>query len=156
MPQSIADECSVDTTEPSLSGVSGQLISGHYLTHQLVDRADWKALPGDTRIAKIEQLFERVKPRLAKNQPSSKGSNESAVRDFLLNPTFDILGLPWSPGVSYLGTKPDYALYRDRETFEKGQSLINDGKELDALKLACGIVEAERWGKEFAERPAKS
>ena len=94
MPQSIADECSVDTTEPSLSGVGGQLISGHYLTHQLVDRADWKALPGDTRIAKIEQLFERVKPRLAKNQPSSKGSNESAVRDFLLNPTFDILGLP--------------------------------------------------------------
>jgi len=76
MPQSIADECFVDTTEPSLSGVSGQLISGHYLTHQLVDRADWKALPGDTRIAKIEQLFERVKPRLAKNQPSSKGSNE--------------------------------------------------------------------------------
>ncbi|HEV2378927.1 MAG TPA: hypothetical protein VG206_03915 [Terriglobia bacterium] len=144
------------TANASLIAVRGQLISQHYLTHQLVNRDDWKTLAGDPRVAQIEQLFERAKPSLARNQPGGKGSNESAVRDFLLNPALGILGLRWSPGVSYLGTEPDYALYQDRSTFEKAQSLINDGKEFDALKLSCGVVEAERWGKEFGERPARS
>jgi len=93
---------------------------------------------------------------LATDKPGSKGSNEDAVRGHLLNSALEILGLAWSPGVNYLGTKPDYALYQNRATFEKAQSLINEGKEFDALKISCAIVEAERWGKEFSEKPAKS
>jgi hypothetical protein len=146
----------VATADSVLAAVRGQLISQHYLAHQLVNREDWKALASDPRAAQMEHLFQEAKPTLATNKPGSKGSNEDAVRGHLLNPAFEILGLRWSPGMDYLGTKPDYALYRDRPTFEKGQSLINEGKEFDALKLSCGVVEAERWGKEFGEKPARS
>ena len=134
----------------------GQLISQHYLTHQLLERDDWKAVGEDPRAAEIEALFEKVKPQLSKNKPASKGSNEDAVRDQFLNPVFDILLLPWSPSVRHFDKELDYALFPDSETLAKAQSLINDGKELEALKKSCGIVEAERWGKEFAEKPKKS
>jgi hypothetical protein len=129
----------------------GQLISQHYLTHQLVERDDWKAVGEDPRAAQIETLFEKAKPQLSKNKPASKGSNEDAVRDQFLNPVFDILLLPWSPSVRHFDKELVYALFPDSETLAKAQSLINDGKELEALKKSCGIVEAERWGKEFTE-----
>jgi hypothetical protein len=134
----------------------GQLISQHYLAHQLLERDDWKAVGEDPRATEIETLFERVKPQLSKNKPATKGSNEDAVRDQFLNPVFDILRLPWSPSVRHFDKELDYALFPDSEALAKAQSLINDGKELEALKKSCGIVEAERWGKEFTEKPKKS
>jgi len=145
-----------DPPDSILATVRGQLISQHYLTTQLVNRADWTSLESDPRPAQIEALFEKVKPQLAKDKPESKGSNEDAVRDHLLNPIFKILGLPWSPSVQYFAKELDYALYHDEESFEKGQGLITEGKELDALRLSCAIVEAERWGKEFGPKPKKS
>jgi len=145
-----------DPPDCILATARGQLISQHYLTTQLVNRADWPSLESDPRPAQIEALFEKVKPQLAKNKPESKGSNEDAVRDHLLNPVFKILGLPWSPSVQYFAKELDYALYHDEESFEKGQRLVTEGKELDALRLSCGIVEAERWGKEFGPKPKKS
>jgi hypothetical protein len=145
-----------DPPDSILATVRGQLISPHYLANQLVNRADWPSLESDPRPAQIEALFEKVKPQLAKNKPESKGSNEDAVRDHLLNPVFKILGLPWSPSVQYFAKELDYALYHDEESFEKGQRLVTEGKELDALRLSCGIVEAERWGKEFGPKPKKS
>jgi len=132
------------------------LISQHYLTHQLSIRDDWKSLGEGPCAAQIEVLFETVKPQLSKNKPTSKGSNEDAVRDQFLNRVFDILGLPWSPSVRQLGKEIDYALFPDQETLAKAQSLITEGQELEALKKSCGIVEAERWGKEFGEKPKKS
>jgi hypothetical protein len=143
------------TPDPILE-IRGQLISQHYLAHQLVHREDWKAIIEEPRAAEIEELFEKVKSQLSKNKPGSKGSNEDAVRDLLLNPIFKILGLPWSPSVSHFGKQLDYALYPSAESFEKAQALINDGKELEALKTSCGVVEAERWGKEFGDKPRKS
>jgi len=136
--------------------IRGQLISQHYLTHQLLNRDDWKAVREDPRATQIETLFQKVKPQLSKNKPASKGSNEDAVRDQFLNRVFDILGLPWSPSVRHFDKELDYALFPDPETLTKAQSLITDGKELEALKKSCGIVEAERWGKEFAEKPKRS
>jgi hypothetical protein len=148
----------VETTPAdSIAGtVRGELIPQHYLIHYLETRHDWKTFANDPRGTQIEQLFDKVRPSLATDKPGSKGSNEDAVRGYLLNSALEILGLSWSPGVNYLGTKPDYALYQNRATFEKAQSLINEGKEFDALKISCAIVEAERWGKEFSEKPAKS
>lgn len=84
---------STDTSDPTLE-VRGQLISQHYLAHQLVNRPDWNTATEDPRAAEIEGLFEKVKPQLSKNKPNSKGSNEGAVRDLLLNPILKILGLP--------------------------------------------------------------
>jgi hypothetical protein len=136
--------------------IRGQLISQHYLSHQLSDRDDWQEVGEDARASEIERLFEKVRPQLSKNKPNSKGSNEDAVRDHFLNPVFEILGLRWSPGVSYFLGQLDYVLYHDQPTFEKAQSLINDGREVDALKLGCGIVESERWGKEFEEKPRRA
>jgi len=145
------------STSDSIIGlIHGKLISQHYLTHQLSSRDDWKSLGEGPCAAQIEALFENVKPQLSKNKPTSKGSNEDAVRDQFLNRVFDILGLPWSPSVRQLGKELDYALFPDRETLAKAQSLITEGQELEALKKSCGIVEAERWGKEFAEKPKKS
>lgn len=145
-----------DLSSSILSNIRGELLSEHYLRTQLAARDDWKNLGDDPRATQIEALFEKVKPQLAKNKPDSKGSNESAVRDHLLNPAFEILGLRWSPGVVYFTKQLDYALFPDEEIFAKAQDLINDGKELDALRLSCGIVEAERWGKEFGNKPKKS
>ncbi len=104
----------------------------------------------------IETLFRTVRAQLSKNKPASKGSNEDAVRDQSLNRVFDILGLPWSPSVRYFEKELDYALFQDQATLTKAQSLINDGKELEALKKSCGNVEAERWGKEFGGKSKKS
>lgn len=144
------------TSDSIIRLIRGQLISQHYLTHQLLDRDDWKAAGEDPRATEIETLFEKIKPQLSKNKPASKGSNEDAVRDQFLNHVFDILRLPWSPSVRHFDKELDYALFPDSETFAKAQSLINDGKELEALKKSCGIVEAERWGKEFTEKPKRS
>ncbi|MFB3923863.1 MAG: hypothetical protein ACE145_19240 [Terriglobia bacterium] len=107
-------------------------------------RDDWRALGDDPRASQIESLFAKVKPKLEKDRPTSKGSNEQLVRDLLLNPLFAILGLPWSPAVFYFGKQLDYALLADEATSAKAQELINDGKELDARRLSYGIVEAER------------
>jgi hypothetical protein len=71
--------------------VRGQLISQHYLTHQLLNRDDWKAVGEDPRATEIETLFEKVRAQLSKNKPTSKGSNEDAVRDQFLNRVFDDL-----------------------------------------------------------------
>ena len=139
-----------------LAAIRGQLLSEHYLTSQLVNRDDWKAADQEPRAAEIEKLFEKVKPQLSKNKLTSKGSNEDAVRDQFLNRVFDILGLPWSPSIQHFGKELDYALFPDQETLARAQSLINEGKELEALKTCCGIVEAERWGKVFGEKPKKS
>jgi len=139
-----------------LALVNGRLISAHYLTTQLPRRDDWATLLDDVRAAQIEKVYEKAKPRLSKNKPSSKGSNEEAVRDLLLNHVFKILGLPWSPAVHYFGKQLDYVLFQDEESFAPAQALINDGQELDALKTGCAIVEAERWGKEFGPKPKKS
>jgi hypothetical protein len=136
--------------------VGGQLISQHYLTQQLLQRDDWKSVGEDQRAIEVEALFEKVKPQLAKNKPASKGSNEDAVRDQFLNRVFDILGLPWSPSIHHFGKELDYALFKDQEALAKAQALINEGRELEALETSCGIVEAERWGKEFTEKPKKS
>jgi len=136
--------------------VRGQLISQHYLTHQLLERDDWKSIAEDQRATEIEALFQKVKPQLSKNRPATKGSNEDAVRDQFLNRVFDILGLPWSPSVRHFDKELDYALFPDQETLARAQSLITDSKELEALKKSCGIVEAERWGKEFGDKPKKS
>ncbi|MBZ5516833.1 MAG: N-6 DNA methylase [Acidobacteriia bacterium] len=135
--------------------VRGQLISQHYLTHQLLERDDWKSVAEDQRATEIETLFQKVKPQLSKNKPASKGSNEDAVRDQFLNRVFDILGLPWSPSIQHFGKELDYALFKNQEDLAKAQALINEGRELEALKTSCGIVEAERWGKEFPDRPKK-
>jgi hypothetical protein len=135
--------------------VRGQLISQHYLTHQLPERDDWKSVGEDQRAIEIETLFQKVKPQLSKNKPASKGSNEDAVRDQFLNRVFDILGLPWSPSIQHFGKELDYALFKDQEDLAKAQALINEGRELEALKTSCGIVEAERWGKEFPGKPKK-
>jgi hypothetical protein len=145
-----------DPSSSILSSIRGELLSEHYLRTQLAARDDWKNLGDDPRAAPIEALFEKVKRQLEKNKPESKGSNESAVRDHLLNPVFEILGLRWSPGVLYFTKQLDYALFPDEAVFTKAQSLINDGKELDALRLSCGIVEAERWGKELGNKPERS
>jgi type I restriction-modification system DNA methylase subunit len=145
------------STNDSIIGlIRGKLISQHYLTHQLSSRDDWKTLGEDPRAAEIEAIFENVKRQLSKNKPASKGSNEDAVRDQFLNRAFDILGLPWSPSVRHFDKELDYALFPDQETLAKAQSLITDGKELEALRKSCGIVEAERWGKDFVEKPKKS
>src|ERR1700688_4503989 len=104
-----------DKPDPTLE-IRGQLISQHYLAHQLVNREDWKTATDDPCAAEIEGLFEKVKPQLSKNKPSSKGSNEDAVRDLLINPIFKILGLPWSPSVSHFGKQLDYALYQSAES----------------------------------------
>jgi len=146
----------VSTSDSIIGLIRGKLISQHYLTHQLSIRDDWKSLGEGPCAAQIEVLFETVKPQLSKNKPTSKGSNEDAVRDQFLNRVFDILGLPWSPSVRQLGKEIDYALFPDQETLAKAQSLITEGQELEALKKSCGIVEAERWGKEFGEKPKKS
>ncbi len=145
-----------NASDAILGTIRGQLLSEHYLSSQLVNRDDWKARKDDARADQIEKLFEKVKPPLSKNKPASKGSNEDAVRDQLLNRAFDILGLPWSPSVRHFDKELDYALFPDQETLAKAQSLITDGKELEALKKSCGIVEAERWGKEFAQKPKRS
>jgi len=131
--------------DPILGALRGQLIPQHYLTHQFVSRDDWVSLADDPRPSLIGKLFEKVNPQLAKNKPESKGSNQNAVRDHLLNPIFKTLGLHWSPSVQYFAKELDYGLYQDEESFEKGQRLITQGKELDALRISCGIVEAERW-----------
>jgi hypothetical protein len=146
-----------ETHQPGtvLGLVRGQLISEHYLTHQLPNRDDWNVLDEDSRAAQVEKLFEKVKPQLSKNQPASKGSNEDAVRDIFLNRVFDILGLPWSPSVRYFDKELDYVIFPDPENLARAQSLITEGKEFEALKKSCGIVEAERWGKEFGEKPKK-
>src|SRR5690242_5453064 len=89
------------TSESIIRLVRGQLISHHYLTHQLLDRDDWKLVSEDQRAAEIETLFQKVKPQLSKNKPTSKGSNEDAVRDQFLNLVFEFLGLPWSPSVRH-------------------------------------------------------
>jgi len=146
----------VSTSDSIIGLIRGKLISQHYLTHQLSSRDDWKSLGDGPCAAQIEALFEKVSPQLSKNKPTSKGSNEDAVRDQFLNRVFDILGLPWSPSVRQLGKEIDYALFPDQETLAKAQSLITEGQELEALKRSCGIVEAERWGKEFGEKPKKS
>jgi len=135
--------------------IGGKLISQHYLGNRLLQRDDWKALGEDPRAGEIETLFGRVKPQFSKSKPASKGSNEDAVRDLLLNRVFDSLSLPWSPSVRHFDKELDYALFPDQPTPAKAQSLITDGKELEALKVSCGIVEAERWGKEFGEKPKK-
>jgi len=135
--------------------VRGQLVSQHYLTHQLLERDDWKSVGEDQLAIEIETLFHKVKPQLSKNKPASKGSNEDAVRDQFLNRVFDILGLPWSPSIQHFGKELDYALFKNQEDLAKAQPLINEGRELDALKISCGIVEAERWGKEFPGKPKK-
>ena len=82
--------------------IRGQLLSQHYLSTQLVNRDDWNEVQTDERAARIEKLFEQVKPQLSKNTPASKGSNEDAVRDLFLNRVFDVLGIPWS-----LRSKPE-------------------------------------------------
>jgi hypothetical protein len=146
----------VSTNDSIIGLIRGKLISQHYLAHQLSGRDDWKTVGEDPRAAEIEAIFEKVTPQLSKNRPASKGSNEDAVRDQFLNRVFDILGLPWSPSVRQLGKEIDYALFPDQQTLAKAQSLITEGEELEALKKSCGIVEAERWGKEFAEKPKKS
>lgn len=74
----------------------------------------------------------------------------------MLNPVLEVLELPWSPGVHHFGKQLDYALYQDRSHFERAQQLINDGRELDALRLSCAVAEAERWGKEFGQKPKRS
>lgn len=136
--------------------LSGQLLSEHYLNTQLINRDDWKAAVADERAAEIEKLFERVKSQLSKNSAASKGSNEDAVRGLFLNRVFDALGLPWAPSVRHFDKELDYALFENEEAREKAQTLISQGKELEALKTSCAIVEAERWGKEFGEKPKKS
>jgi hypothetical protein len=50
-----------DSASMPTGTVRGQLISPHYLAHQLVNRAEWKTLATDPRATQIEQLFERVK-----------------------------------------------------------------------------------------------
>src|SRR5208282_3312150 len=142
-------------TDPFIGLIHGKLVSQHYLTHQLPNRDDWKTVVEDPRAAKIEALFEKVKPQLSKNKPASKGSNEDAVRDQFLNLVFEILGLPWSPSIQHFGKELDYALFKDQADLAKAQALINEGRELEALKTSCGIVEAERWGKEFPGKPKK-
>jgi hypothetical protein len=112
----------------------------------------------------LQKIAERWKSKISTNKfapslqkkPQSKGSNEQDVRDLLLNPIFEILGLPWSPGVHHFGKQLDYALYQDRENFEKAQSLITDGNEIQALRTTCAVAEAERWGKEFGDKPKQS
>jgi hypothetical protein len=140
----------------TLGLIRGQLLSEHYLNNQLVIREDWCEQDNDLRLQALEKVFEEVRPQLQKNKPKSKGSNEDAVRDLFLNPTFQILGLPWSPSVHHFGKQLDYALYQDHESFAKAQKLVNDGKELDALTISCAIVEAERWGKVFGDAPKTS
>lgn len=144
------------TTETTKNLLRRRLISEHYVTHQLLAREDWKTVGEDPRANEIEALFEKVKPQLSKNKPASKGSNEDAVRDLFLNHVFEVLGLPWSPSVHHFGKELDYALFTDQETLASAQTLITEGKELEALKTACGIVEAERWGKHFTEKPKLS
>jgi hypothetical protein len=144
------------TPNPLLTAIHGQLLSEHYLKTQLVNRDDWKTAAADERVAEIEKLFERVKLQLSKNGPASKGSNEDAVRDLFLNRVFDILGLPWSPSIQHFEKELDYALFENQDALAKAQTFISDGKELEALRTSCAIVEAERWGKEFDERPKRS
>ncbi len=139
-----------------LLAIHGQLLSEHYLSTQLVNRDDWKTAAEDERAVEIEKLFEKVKPQLSKHGTASKGSNEDAVRDLFLNRVFDALGLPWSPSVQHFDKELDYALFENQDALAKAQALISDGKELEALKASCAIVEAERWGKEFGEKPNRS
>jgi hypothetical protein len=136
--------------------IRGQLISPHYLSTQIPKREDWKATTQDPRAQQIEALFKQARSILIHNKPGSKGSNEHAVRDHLVNPILKILGLPWSPAVQHFGKQLDYALYENQETFERAQQLITNGKEIDALRTSCAVAEAERWGKEFGEKPKKS
>jgi len=136
--------------------IGGQLISPHYLRTQLPKRDDWNIVSDDSRASEVQNLYERVRAVLTTNKPQSKGSNEEAVRDLLLNPVFKILGLQWSPGVHHFGKQLDYALYEDRQSFEKAQTLITDGNEIEALRTSCAVAEAERWGKEFGDKPRKS
>lgn len=134
----------------------GELIAQHYLRTKLLRRTDWMESQADPRANEIEQLFEQVRSVLQRDKPNSKGSNEYAVRDLLINPIFEILGLPWSPAVQHFGKQLDYALYENKQKFEIAQSLVNNGKEVDALRSSCAVAEAERWGKEFSDKPKRA
>ena len=118
------------TSDSITALVHGQLISQHYLTQQLLQRDDWKSVGEDQRAIEIEALFEKVKSQLAKNKPASKGSNEDAVRDQLLNRVFDILGLPWSPSIQHFGKELDYALFKNQETLPKPKPLLTKVENL--------------------------
>jgi len=109
--------------DPLTRLIGGKLISQHYLTHQLRRRDDWDPTSEVARAAEIEALFEKVKPQLSKNKPASKGSNEDAVRDLLLNRVFDILGLPWSPSVRHFDKE---LLITRRSAFENSAQSMKD------------------------------
>ena len=78
-----------------LALVNGRLISAHYLTTQLPRRDDWATLLDDVRAAQIEKVYEKAKPRLSKNKPSSKGSNEASGPSFFdPDTTFGLVSRP--------------------------------------------------------------
>lgn len=135
--------------------ICGNLLSPHYLKNWVTKHDDWITSQNDPRATQIQALYEKCRPLLAKNKPQTKGSNEQAVRDHLLNPIFEILGLPWSPAVHHFGKQLDYALYDTQQSRDHAQSLITEGREVEAMRTSCAVVEAERWGKSFGDKPKK-
>jgi hypothetical protein len=66
-------------TSDSITGlIGGQLISQHYLTHQLPERDDWKSVGEDQRANEIEGLYVPDTPTATARRQSGCGGRPIA------------------------------------------------------------------------------
>jgi hypothetical protein len=118
------------------------LFSNHYLDEQLPETEAWNAA-GEAEVreayGRLDQLYREQADLVAEY-------NERQLRENLLDPAFDLLGLTTAVEEPVGGERliPDYALFGSERAREDAFDRRSEGGEFHANALA--VADAKRWG----------
>jgi hypothetical protein len=121
------------------------LFSNNYLEYRLLFTPFLK-----DKEKEIEEVFKAVKNVYEKSKVLNFGSGEEAsLEDKFIRPVLKILGYEWDvQPTTERGTKkkrPDYALFKDKASFEKARKEKDNLRRFFSQSLA--ILEAKYWGR---------
>ncbi|MFC7078918.1 Eco57I restriction-modification methylase domain-containing protein [Halorussus caseinilyticus] len=117
------------------------LFSNYYLDEHLPETDDWHAADE----AEVRAAYEEIRDCYRRESDRAAEYDERRLRENLLDPVFETLGLTTAVGEPIRGERlrPDYALFGSERARENAVERRRDGRSFHANALA--VADTERW-----------
>ncbi|WP_276302298.1 Eco57I restriction-modification methylase domain-containing protein [Halorussus lipolyticus] len=119
------------------------LFSNYYLDEHLPETEDWQAV-GE---AEVRAVYDEIRACYRREADRAPEYNERQLRENLLNPVFEALGLTTAVEEPIRGERlrPDYTLFGSERARERAFERRDEGREFHADAL--GVADAKRWDR---------
>ncbi|WP_135825125.1 Eco57I restriction-modification methylase domain-containing protein [Halorussus ruber] len=119
------------------------LFSNYYLDEHLPETEDWQTV-GE---AEVRDAYEEIRDCYRREADRAPGYNERQLRENLLNPVFETLGLTTAVEEPIRGERlrPDYTLFGSERARESAFERREEGRDFHADAL--GVADAKRWDR---------